>query len=119
MSALIAKLIPLLVIIESHGNPNAVGDNGKGIGILQIHRDCWADGTGELGVNWPYKDAKDPEKAREVCRAYLIRFGRHYEKQTGKSVDMETLARIWNGGPRGYQKEATKKYWAKVSQIAN
>ena len=31
--------------------------------------------------------------------------------------NLETIARNWNGGPRGYKRKQTLKYWAKV-QIA-
>jgi hypothetical protein len=29
--------------VESHGNPNLVGDNGKAIGSFQIWRTYWQD----------------------------------------------------------------------------
>ena len=32
------KLITSLVQVESRGNSNAIGDNGKAIGCLQIHK---------------------------------------------------------------------------------
>ena len=33
------------------------------------------------------------------------------EKETGKKPTDEVLARIWNGGPRGWKKKSTRKYW--------
>jgi hypothetical protein len=32
---------------------------------------------------------------------------------------MELMARKWNGGPKGHQKNATKKYWRKVEKRMN
>ena len=32
------------------------------------------------------------------------------------SNDLEILARKWNGGPKGHEKSATKKYWNKVNK---
>ena len=40
----------------------------------------------------------------------------HYMAAYGVKGD-EARARIWNGGPQGYRKKATLKYWKKV-QIA-
>jgi hypothetical protein len=30
---------------------------------------------------------------------------------------MEDAARNWNGGPNGYRKSATEKYWHKVAAV--
>ena len=62
----LAPLIVALIVVESGGDPNAVGDHGKARGILQIHKACWQDGTQELGVDWPYEDVWDPEKSIPV-----------------------------------------------------
>jgi hypothetical protein len=59
----------------------------------------------------------DREKAEAVAVAYLTRWGKHYERRTGRKATLEVLARIWNGGPRGWQKMATGKYWAKVKAV--
>lgn len=34
-----------------------------------------------------------------------------------KNSSEEKIARCWNGGPRGWKKKATQKYWAKVKII--
>lgn len=39
-------------------------------------------------------------------------------KAYGQKGD-EARARIWNGGPRGYRKDSTKKYWKKVKEAMN
>ena len=33
--------------------------------------------------------------------------------------DFETIARNWNGGPKGYRLSRTEKYWNKVEQQLN
>jgi hypothetical protein len=114
MEALISLLIPALIMIESSGNDQAVGDGGKAIGCLQIWEPYWQDGTEYLGVDWPYEDAYDRDRAIKVTKAYLTRYGRHYERTQGKRVTLEVLARIHNGGPNGWNKSATDKYWDKV-----
>ena len=116
MEALLAVLIPILLQVESSNNdyPPGSNDNGLAKGALQIHRAYWQDGTEALGVDWPYSDAHVRSKAIKVCRAYLTRYGKNYERKTGLKVNLEVLARIHNGGPNGYKKKETLKYWRKV-----
>jgi hypothetical protein len=102
----IERLLDAIARIESHGDPHAVGDGGRALGAYQIHRVYWEDGTQLLGVDWPHRDATDPQKARRVVRAYLLHYGQ------GKSL-LE-MARIHNGGPHGHEKEATLCYARKI-----
>jgi hypothetical protein len=119
MNELLAILIPLLIQIESSGNPSAIGDSGKAIGVLQIHSSYWSDGCEELKVKWPYKNAFNKEKSILVVKAYLTRYGSSYEKQTKKPITLEILSRIHNGGPSGYKKKSTDSYWLKVQKLLN
>jgi hypothetical protein len=48
------------------------------------------------------------EYSKLIFDAYLRRYGK------GKSA--EDRARIWNGGPKGYEKSATKRYWKEVKK---
>lgn len=102
-------LLDAIAHVESNNNPDAVGDNGRAIGSYQIHRRYWQDGIRILGVDWKYPDARDPQKARRVVRAYL----RYY----GKGKSLLDMARIHNGGPSGHRKEATLKYARKIEAI--
>ncbi|UCE47529.1 MAG: transglycosylase SLT domain-containing protein [Phycisphaerales bacterium] len=103
------RLLDAIAQIESNNRTKAVGDKGRAIGVYQIHRAYWKDGTRILGVKWSYRDAFDPGKARRVVRAYLRHYGR------GKSLIQ--MARIHNGGPRGYRKRATLGYGRKIQNI--
>ena len=100
------RLLDTIARIESHGDPNAVGDGGRALGAYQIHRTYWQDGTELLGADWPHRDAADPKKARRVVKAYVLHYGR------GKSL-LE-MARIHNGGPHGDKKKATLPYARKI-----
>lgn len=102
-------LLDAIARVESNNNPDAVGDNGRAIGSYQIHRRYWQDGIRILGVDWKYRDARDPHKARRVVRAYL----RYY----GKGKSLLDMARIHNGGPNGHRKRATLAYSRKVETI--
>ena len=102
-----ARLLPAIEHVESSGNPSAIGDGGKAVGLLQIHpvmvRDCNRI-AGES--RWVMSDRLDPDKSRAMFRTY----SEHYSR--GKSD--EVVARNWNGGPSGHRKAATAGYWAKV-----
>ncbi len=103
------RLLDAIAVVESRDNPGAVGDHGRAVGVYQIHRSYWAEGTELLGVTWKYQEARDPQKARQVVRAYLSYYGR------GKSL--LDMARIHNGGPKGCEKAATLAYAHKIEQV--
>lgn len=112
-------LISALITVESGGDPNVLGRAGE-LGVLQILPAYWQDGCEELGVDfkssvWDYKtNVRDIAKSKAVTLAYLKRYGRAYKKHHGVIPTLSVLARIHNGGPRGYQKKSTMKYWLKV-----
>ena len=103
------NLITALMIVECSGNDQAIGDNGRALGPLQIHRGVVLDVNRFTGSNYRHQDMTNRAAARAVCEAYL----RHY----GKNCTTEQLARKWNGGgPSGDKKKATEAYWAKVKK---
>lgn len=104
----ISNLISALIIVESSGNDMAVGDNGRAIGPLQIHRGVVLDVNRITGSTYRHQDMTNRAPARAVCEAYL--------KAYGKGATPEQLARRWNGGPTGDRKSATLPYWAKVKK---
>lgn len=90
-------------------NPDqTTGDSGKAIGRYQIHRVCWVDACEQDPTlkSGTYEDCRKPEYAARVVRAYLERYGAAYIK----AGDAGSLARIWNGGPKGTAKPATEGY---------
>ncbi len=103
-------LISALVMVESGGDPAKVGDGGQALGILQIHPEVVQDVNRNYGTKYRHKDVLNPVKARRICKLYL----RHY---AGCRATAEQCARIWNGGPRGHDKAATRQYWEKVRQF--
>ncbi len=103
------RLLDAIAMVESRNQPTAIGDHGRAVGMYQIHPAYWAEGTRILGVGWAYGDARDPDKARQVVRAYLGHYGR------GRSL--LDLARIHNGGPKGYEKAATLAYARKIERV--
>lgn len=102
------SLISALMIVESSGNDQAIGDNGRAIGPLQIHKSVVLDVNRITGSNYRHSEMTNRVAARAVCQAYLEHYGR------GKSL--EDQARIWNGGPTGHKKAATVSYWRRVQK---
>lgn len=98
-----AGFFAALHAVETGGALGAtLGDKGKALGPLQIHRAYHADSR----VAGDYSRCADLEYSKQVVTAYLQR----YAPAAWESNDVETLARIHNGGPRGHLKQATLKY---------
>jgi len=113
-SADAAILVDAIHIVESGGRTGPiVGDGGAALGPLQIHRACWQDSN----LPGKYEDVADLAYAKRVFAAYMARYAT--ERRLGRPVTDQDRARIWNGGPNGYKKTATLKYWAKVKKEMN
>jgi len=86
-------------------------------GKLQIRQICLDDvnGWGLLDREITLEQCQKSEAvSRWVAVRYMTYWGKQYEKKTGFKPTFETYARIWNGGPNGWQKQSADKYWTKV-----
>ena len=120
MNTTLAILMSAIMAVESGGRADAIGDDGDAVGCLQIHAACVEDVNRITGKAYTLADREDPEKSAEIFTAYVRHYGRAYERRTGRRATAQVYARIWNGGPKGYSKNATRKYWRKVqTQLAN
>jgi len=99
-------------IVESACNPAAVGDQGQAYGIAQIHAVMVQDFNQHNGTQYRHKDAFSVTISKRIFTWYVG----HYctAKRLGRLPTMEDAARCWNGGPNGYKKTATIKYWQKI-----
>ena len=98
-------------IVETSGRTGPIiGDGGRALGPLQIHRGYHADAR----IGGDYARCADLDYSRRVVTAYLQR----YAPQAWASGDVKTLARVHNGGPRGASKQATVAYGDKVARLA-
>ena len=99
-----------LHVVETSGRTGPIlGDNGKALGPLQIHRAYHADAR----IGGDYSRCADLDYSKRVVTAYLQR----YAPAAWAAGDVSTLARIHNGGPRGVTKQATVNYGAKVARL--
>jgi hypothetical protein len=97
-------------IVETSGKLGpTIGDQGRALGPLQIHKSYHADSR----VAGDYSRCADLEYSKRVATAYLQR----YAPQAWAAGDVETLARVHNGGPKGATKPATKGYSVRVQAL--
>ena len=100
-----------LHLVETSGRQGPIiGDNGRSLGPLQISRAYFIDSR----VGGTYEQVTDLGFARKVVSAYLQR----YAPKAWAAGDVETLARVHNGGPAGDRKAATVNYGAKVARLS-
>jgi len=92
--------------VESNGNPCAYNKAEDAAGCMQI-RPIMVKEAQRLGLNFTLDDRWDCEKSKALFVAIQIVKGR---------TDPEEMARCWNGGPRGMQKESTLHYWEAVKK---
>ena len=105
----------ILMSVESGGNINAVGDDGKAFGIYQIHSGYAADAAEHLKRPLRHEDAFRPVVAGAMVKAYMARYAT--ERRIGRPVTIEDICRIHNGGPNGYKRSSTDAYWAKCKKV--
>ena len=108
-------LILALISVESNGDDNAIGDDGKAYGCLQLHASYVADAAEYAGEDWTHLDAFDRETSIDIMLAYMSRYAT--EARLGRPVTAEDVARIHNGGPSGWRKASTEDYWIKVKSV--
>ena len=112
-----AAFIAALIAVESGGNDHAIGDNGQAVGCLQIHP-CVVEDVNRVlyaaRADYRYHrlDRRFRRSSVSICRIYLSHYAT--KERLRREPSLEDLARIWNGGPDGYQKDGTKAYWVKV-----
>jgi len=108
-------LILALITIESGGNDFAIGDDGKAYGCLQMHAAYVQDAAEYAGKDWIHEDAFQRDVAIQIFEAYMARYAT--KERLGREPTIEDIARIHNGGPNGYKKPSTDKYWKKVKKL--
>jgi hypothetical protein len=112
------SLIDALIEVESHGDDFAIGDKNlpnPAFGCLQIRLPVCIDVNQRFGTNIKPQDMLGN---RQLSIHTFGNYMQIYATQTriGGPVTDEDRARIWNGGPNGYQRDSTLAYWDKVQQ---
>ena len=102
-----------MIQVESNGNDEAYNESEDAVGCLQIRPIMVREVNRILKMKgeeyrFKMKDRWDREKSLEMF--WIWRDYHHPDS------DYEIIARNWNGGPNGYKKKATERYWEKVNR---
>jgi hypothetical protein len=101
---------------ESSNNPSAYNKPEKAAGIIQIRPIYVADINRIIGWEaYTLADRWSVEKSREMFEIYTGYWIGRY----GLEDTPENRSRIFNGGPRGWQKPATIPCWKAVERKMN
>ena len=103
-------LLSALMFVESGNNDSAHAIGEDAVGVLQIRKTMVDDVNRILkrqgkDYTFTYDDRWLRNKSIQMFDIYC----KHYGLTTAVEI-----ARCWNGGPRGMNKEATVYYWNKV-----
>jgi len=106
------NLLDAIIRVESRNDDSAHAIGEDAVGCLQIRKTMVDDVNRILRSQglwnvYTYEDRWSRVKSIEMFQIYTD----HYNL-----IDAEEIARCWNGGPRGMDKEATVYYWEKVQK---
>jgi len=98
-------LLSALIQIESHGNDLARGRHGE-LGALQIKPILVRDVNRIMGTHYAHAQVTNRAVATFIAHAYLSHYGRN--------LSDESLARIWQGGPKAIKRSSSRAYGRRV-----
>ena len=113
-------LLTALIFVESRGNDSAIGDRhlvgNEAVGALQIRPIMVREVNRILKIQGKTErfDLKDRFDRQQSIRMFMVWKNYHH-----KDSEPEVIARNWNGGPKGYKKDRTIKYWNKIEKQLN
>jgi len=107
------RLLDAMADVESAGGRRPIGDGGKSLGRYHIGSAYWTDGCEAGGFRWDYHELV---WSAPHCERIILHYWLRWCPDALKRRDMETLARVHNGGPRGATKTATVDYWRKIKR---
>ena len=98
-------LLSALIQVESGGNDHARGRHGE-LGALQIKSIMVRDVNRIMGTDYSH--------AQVTNRAVSVFIAESYFAHYGRNLSDESLARIWQGGPKGLKRSSTRVYGKRV-----
>jgi hypothetical protein len=98
-------LLSALIQIESGGNDQARGRHGE-LGALQIKSIMVRDINRIMGTHYAHQQVTNRATATFIANAYLSHYGRN--------LSDESLARLWQGGPKALKRSFTRAYGKRV-----
>ena len=98
-------LLSALIQIESHGNDLARGKHGE-LGALQIKPILVRDVNRIMGTHYAHAQVTNRTISIFIANAYLSHYGRN--------LSDESLARLWQGGPKALRRSSSRAYGRRV-----
>lgn len=89
----VIPLVDAMIMVESSGDDNAIGDSGAGFGCLQVHEPVVDQ------VNAVLKTAYTAKQTLGNRALSLLIFNTYYAKVHPEFTTDEDKAKCWNGGP--------------------
>lgn len=122
---MLLELMLAIALVESANNPLAIGDDGKAIGMLQIHKIVVDDVNRIYDSYYTYEDRYCPRKSKEIFELYVTYWGSYYSSKTGRELTHRIVCDIWNGGATAPIRKMTNDglkrnldtYWGKVRKV--
>jgi soluble lytic murein transglycosylase-like protein len=94
-----------LIQIESAGNDLARGRHGE-LGALQIKPILVRDVNRIMGTHYAHAQVTNRATSIFIANAYLSHYGKH--------LSDESLARLWQGGPKALKRSSSRAYGKRV-----
>jgi hypothetical protein len=98
-------LLSALIQIESHGNDLARGRHGE-LGALQIKPIMVRDVNRIMGTHYAHAQVTNRAISIFIAESYFAHYGQH--------LSDESLAQIWQGGPKGPKRSSSRAYGRRV-----
>ena len=98
-------LLSALIQIESNGNDLARGKHGE-LGALQIKPIMVRDVNRIMGTHYARQQVTNRTIATFIANSYLAHYGRN--------LSDESLARIWQSGPKALRRSSSRAYGRRV-----
>lgn len=100
-------LLSALIQIESGGNDQAKGRHGE-LGALQIKSIMVRDVNRIMGTHYAHQQVTNRAVSIFIAESYFAHYGKH--------LSDESLARLWQGGPKALKRSSTRAYGKRVMQ---
>ena len=94
-----------LIQVESNGNDHARGRHGE-LGALQIKSIMVRDVNRIMGTHYAHAQVTNRTISIFIAESYFAHYGRN--------LSDESLARLWQGGPKALKRSSSRAYGRRV-----
>jgi hypothetical protein len=98
-------LLSALIQVESNGSDHARGKHGE-LGALQIKSIMVRDVNRIMGTHYAHAQVTNRTISIFIAESYFAHYGRN--------LSDESLARLWQGGPKGLRRSSSRAYGKRV-----